>query len=184
MVGKLGLLGEERINLEGLTYRSLISKLINVPQDKEIKKETAKYLGIKEDSEVMKKFEWLGLFNDEPLGLKEGTVIDVFANRLGEKMQYEEGERDMIILHHRFVAEYPDKKEEIIATLVDFGIPHGDSAMSRTVGLPAAIGTKLILEGKIGLRGVYIPVEPEIYKPVLKELESQGIIFQEIRKSV
>lgn len=183
MVGKLGLLGEERRNFENLTYRSLISQLINVPQDKEIKKETAKYLGIKDDSEVMKKFEWLGLFNDEPLGLKEGAVIDVFANRLGEKMQYEEGERDMIILHHRFVAEYPDKKEEIIATLVDFGIPHGDSAMSRTVGLPAAIGTKLILEGKIGLRGVYIPVEPEIYKPILKELESQGIIFQETRKS-
>ena len=63
--------------------------------------------------------------------------------------------------------------------MVDFGIPNGDTSMARTVGLPAAIGVKLILTGKIALTGVQIPVVPEIYEPVLAELEAQGIRFVE-----
>jgi hypothetical protein len=59
------------------------------------------------------------------------------------------------------------------------GIPHGDTSMSRTVGLPAAIGVKLILQGKINLTGVHTPVIPEIYEPVLEELEQLGIHFTE-----
>lgn len=63
--------------------------------------------------------------------------------------------------------------------MIDFGIPHGDTSMSRTVGLPAAIGVKLILQGKVKLTGVHIPVVPEIYEPVLAELEQLGIHFTE-----
>ena len=97
-----------------------------------------------------------------------------------EKLQYETGERDMIILEHTFVASYPDgKKEKITSTLVDFGIPGGDSSMARTVGLPAAIGTKLILEGKIQELGVHIPVTPAIYIPILEELKGMNISFTE-----
>ena len=97
-----------------------------------------------------------------------------------EKLQYEPGERDMIILEHTFVASYPDgKKEKITSTLVDYGIPGGDSSMARTVGLPPAIGTKLILEGKIQELGVHIPVTPAIYIPILEELKGMGIAFTE-----
>jgi saccharopine dehydrogenase-like NADP-dependent oxidoreductase len=96
-------------------------------------------------------------------------------------MSYQEGERDMIVLKHEFIAEYPKekRKEKIESTLIDFGIPNGDSAMSRTVSLPAAIAAKLILTGKIKTSGVQIPVTPEIYEPVLAELESLGIICKE-----
>jgi saccharopine dehydrogenase (NADP+, L-glutamate forming) len=100
-----------------------------------------------------------------------------------EKLQYEQGERDMIILQHTFEASYPDGKEErITSTLIDFGIPGGDSSMARTVGLPPAIGTKLILEGKIKETGVHIPVLPKIYAPVLEELKRQNISFEEKRE--
>jgi len=51
--------------------------------------------------------------------------------------------------------------------------------MSRTVSLPAAIGAKLVLEGKIDATGVHIPVSPTIYEPILKELERLGIAFKE-----
>ncbi len=85
----------------------------------------------------------------------------------------------MIILHHEFLAEYPDKKEKITSTLIDFGIPNGDSSMSRTVGLPAAIGANMILHGEIKETGVHIPVKQEIYTPILNELEKLGIIFKE-----
>ncbi len=97
-----------------------------------------------------------------------------------EKLQYEEGERDMIILQHEFIASYQEgKKEKITSTLIDFGIPGGDTSMARTVGLPAAISTRLILEGKIDRTGVHIPVMPKIYMPILEELKGLGISFKE-----
>ncbi len=90
-------------------------------------------------------------------------------------MAYREGERDMVVLVHEFRAVYPDREERITSTLIDFGIPGGDTAMARTVGYPAAIAARLILEGSLRLTGVHIPVLPEIYEPVLEELESLGI---------
>ncbi|RLC49761.1 MAG: saccharopine dehydrogenase, partial [Candidatus Cloacimonadota bacterium] len=92
-----------------------------------------------------------------------------------EKMSYEEGERDLLVLHHQFVAEYPNKTQKITSTMIDFGIPNGDSSMARTVSLPAAIGVRMILEGKINLTGVHMPILPEIYNPVLEELENLNI---------
>jgi hypothetical protein len=85
----------------------------------------------------------------------------------------------MIVLLHDFVAQYPDRQEHITSTLLDFGIPGGDTAMARTVGLPAAIATRFILEGDINLTGVHIPVIPEIYDPVLDELEQLGVQMEE-----
>jgi saccharopine dehydrogenase-like NADP-dependent oxidoreductase len=91
----------------------------------------------------------------------------------------------MLVMHHEFVAEYPakGKSEKITSTLIDFGIPHGDSSMARTVSLPAAMAARLILEGKIKGTGVQIPVTPAVYEPVMKELEEMenGIRFQETK---
>ncbi|MCK4445704.1 MAG: saccharopine dehydrogenase, partial [Candidatus Marinimicrobia bacterium] len=72
-----------------------------------------------------------------------------------------------------------DKKKRITSTLIDFGIPGGDSSMARTVSLPAAIATKVILKGKIDVTGVHAPVLPEIYNPVLDELETMNIVCKE-----
>ncbi len=96
-----------------------------------------------------------------------------------EKMRYQPGERDMLILRHEFLAEYAERRERITSTMVDFGIPDGYTSMARTVGLPAAIAAAMILRGEISLAGVQIPVVPEIYEPVLAELEAQGIRFVE-----
>lgn len=63
-------------------------------------------------------------------------------------MQYSAGERDMILMKHTFIAEYPDgKKEKITCTLIDYGIPNGDSSMARTVALPVGVAIRLVLEG-------------------------------------
>ncbi|MFZ4563952.1 MAG: saccharopine dehydrogenase C-terminal domain-containing protein, partial [Bacteroidales bacterium] len=45
----------------------------------------------------------------------------------------------------------------------------------RTVALPAAIGVEMILSGEIRVKGVHVPVIPEIYNPVLNHLETMGI---------
>jgi saccharopine dehydrogenase-like NADP-dependent oxidoreductase len=91
------------------------------------------------------------------------------------KMAYKPGERDMLIMQHQFVAQYPDHREAITSTMIDYGVPYGDTSMSRTVGLPPAIAARMILHGELELSGVHAPVIPEIYEPVLAELVQLGI---------
>jgi len=177
---ELGFLDETEQKLKGLSYANFFRKLIKKEKGEDLRKDAANYLKINEDSEPIKRFEWLGLFSDEMIPSERSSPLDIFADRLLEKLQYQEGERDMIILHHDFTAVYPGKKKEkITSTLIDYGIPHGDTAMSRTVGLPAAIGATLILQGKIKNTGVHIPVSPTIYEPALSELEKLGIVCKE-----
>lgn len=176
---ELGLLDlTEREDLTGMTYRQLLAQLIGRLGTPDLRRDLAAHLDLPEDSPVLDRFEWLGLLSDDPLP-PQRTILDVLAVRMQEKLQYAPGERDMVVLLHDFVAEYPDRRERIRSWLVDFGIPHGDTAMARTVGLPAAIATRLILQGVIRLTGVHIPVLPEVYQPVLAELEEKGIRVEE-----
>jgi len=181
----LGILDEEEKEWDGLTYKDFIRRLMGNPAEEDIQKALSAHLGIEEDSDIIKRFEWLGLLSDESIPVSKGSALDILGARMLEKLQYEEGERDMIILQHQFIASYPDgKKEKITSTLIDYGIPHGDSSMARTVGLPAAIATRLILEGKIEMTGVHIPVIPEIYVPILQELKEMDIVFTEKREEL
>jgi len=166
----LGLFDDaERHDLKGLTYRQMVAKLIGSNTSDNLIAKTARFLHIDNYSTVIKNFQWLGLFSDNPVP-DETNVMDIFCTLLQEKLVMGENELDLIILYHRFIAEFAGKEELITSTLIDTGIPNGDSAMSRTVSLPAAIATALILENKIKMTGVQIPVQPEIYNPVLDEL--------------
>jgi saccharopine dehydrogenase (NADP+, L-glutamate forming)/spermidine synthase len=184
-IADLGLLEEEEKDWTGLTYKDFIRKLMNDPTEQDIKKALGAHLNIEEDSDVIQRFEWLSLLSDESLPTEKDSPLNILGAKMLEKLQYEEKERDMIILQHQFIASYPgDKKEKITSTLIDFGIPDGDSSMARTVGLPAAISTRLILEGKIEETGVHIPVEPEIYIPLLQELKEMNIEFKETKEEL
>ena len=181
----LQLLDEEEKKWGGITYKDFIRRLMDNPAEEDIKKALGAHLSIEEDSDITQRLEWLGLLSDEAITVSKGSALDILGARMLEKLQYEEGERDMIILQHQFIASYPDdKKEKITSTLIDFGIPGGDSSMARTVGLPAAIATRLILEGKIEMTGVHIPVIPKIYTPILQELKGMDITFKEKREKL
>lgn len=180
---QLGLLDQTEKDWKGLTYQDFLRSLIGSPVEKNLRQAVCDYLRLDPGLAIIRRLEWLGLLSDEPLPVEKGSALDIVAARMVEKLRYGEGERDMIVLQHEFVARYPGSQgEKIISTLVDFGIPGGDSSMARTVGLPAAIGSKLILEGKIKEKGVHIPVLPEIYLPILAELQAMGIAFKEKRE--
>lgn len=181
----LGLLDQEEKDWTGFTYKDFIKALMNNPEEKDIKKALSVYLNIEENSDIISRFEWLGLLSNNPLNITRGSALDILGERMLKKLQYEEGERDMIILQHIFKASYTDKKaEKITSTLIDFGIPYGDSSMARTVGLPCAIGAKLILENKITQTGVHIPVLKDIYSPILQELKTLDIEFKEKKEEI
>ncbi len=172
----LGLLDDTEWADGPKTFRQMTARLLGVSPDTDFPHYLAQLWGMDVDAKPITDLAWLGLFSDESLPEGKNSPIDVMAAHMAAKMAYKPGERDMIVMRHEFVAEYPDRKEAITATMIDYGIPNGDTSMSRTVGLPAAIGAKLILQGQFaGLSGVHVPVIPEIYEPVLSELERLGI---------
>lgn len=176
----LGLLDDEKVyDLRNLTYAEFMKNFVISSKYDDLKKDLASQWNIDVTSNPIYRVEWLGLLGDERIDLDKGTAMDVLCKILLDKLKYEPEERDLVVLHHEFVVEYPDKKQNITSTMIDYGIPGGDSSMSRTVGLPAAIAVKLILKGVIKETGVHIPVKPEIYKPILEELKNQNISCKE-----
>ncbi len=174
----LNLLTESSVPEGPTSYAEILAK-INGLNAGSVRIEVVAKLGVAEDDEVIEALDWLGLFDAKSTEFSTTKAIDMLAEAMKEKMAYESGERDMVALQHRFKASFPDHSEEITSTLIDFGIPNGNSSMARTVSLPLAIAVKLILDGKINLRGVQIPVDPIIYEPVLSELKTLGIKFSE-----
>ena len=178
-IADLGLLSEHPItNVQGKSYVEVFAKILNVtvPEIRPLIRERVRT----DADEFIKKLEWLGLCDgNTTFPEPETTPIDFLTHIMLEKMQYKPGERDLVVLYHDFLIRYADHDEQVTSTLIEYGIPNGDSAMARTVSLPAAIAVRLILEGKITTTGVHIPVIKEIYEPVLEELENLGIRSQE-----
>jgi saccharopine dehydrogenase-like NADP-dependent oxidoreductase len=134
---------------------------------------------------TLKKLEWLGLLSDRKLKIGTASVFDMFAHTLKHRLVYDEGEMDLLVMHHEFEAIYPDlPRQRIQSTLIDCGIPDGDSSMSRTVGYPVGIAAGLLAEEKITLTGVLRPVHSQIYEPILAQCRRLGIRFNERRSDL
>lgn len=140
---------------------------------------TAEYLDVTLDSRIIHRLDWLGLFTDE--AMPEGKeAIDILCSIMESRMRFQPGERDMVVMQHRFGYEDSNGKSgRLISTLIEYGDPGGYSAMARTVSLPLAAAVKCILDRRINTPGVQIPTNKEVYKPILKELEKLGIKMEE-----
>ena len=176
----VGLINEEKQNnLKGITYRKMMADLVGTKDDSNVEKEVAKKLNIDASSEIIKRFEWLGLFSDKKVPDFD-NLLDILSELLQEKLVFKNKEKDMIILQHKFTVQNADKSKDLItSTLIDFGEALKESSMARTVSLPLAIGVRFMAEGKFNLTGVQIPIHKQIYEPVLRELETLGIKMDE-----
>ncbi len=170
---------EEKEFPSSFTYGQLINQLLDQPLESNPKMNLMAKFNLEETDDIVKRFEWMGLLGGDPLPKNKISPLDALCYQFEEHLQYAEGERDMLVMVHQFEYKLDTGVEKITSTMIDYGIPHGDSSMSRTVGLPAAIGVRMILDGTITDRGVQIPVKKSIYEPVLKELEEMNINFIE-----
>lgn len=179
-IKRLGLLDQDRdVDTNTTSPAGVLAALVNGSEGS-IQDDVAAYLNLPPHDLFIKKLEWLGLFETRPTGMGKVSVFEMLAQVLMEKLVFEPGETDLIVQHHEFeVRTARDETETIRSTLIQRGTPGGDSAMSVTVGLPAAIGAKMVAQGTIPQRGVVIPIFPEIYTPILAELETMGIRFEE-----
>ena len=122
--------------------------------------------------------DWLDL--KTPVSPRAESVMDAFCALLQDKLVYEEGERDMVAMHHEFGIKWKDGKvEKKTSTMIAYGDPNGYSAMAKTVGFPAAIAVDMILKGEIKQVGVVAPINREIYNPIIDVLHNEGIKFVE-----
>jgi saccharopine dehydrogenase-like NADP-dependent oxidoreductase len=179
--GQMGFFKQEPVfeNLSGTVQEFILTKMMGLEKDDCLKTAIAEKYNLSKSSVVLKKMEWLGFFDKTPIPIEKGAGIDVLTALMLDKMQYTEGERDLLVLHHEFVAEFDGKEQRITSTMIDYGIPNGDTSMARTVSLPAAIGVHMILSGEIKRTGVIMPKYKEIYQPVLQELDKLGIKIEE-----
>lgn len=127
----------------------------------------------------LKNLQWSGMFSNDPVGLKQGTPAQILEHILNKKWKLLDNDKDQIVMWHRFVYERRHKNHEIQSSLVATGTDSTFTAMAKTVGLPLGIVAKLLVQNKINSRGVVIPTTPQFYDPVLNELKTQGIAFNE-----
>lgn len=164
---------------ENMTNRDFINSFLAYNPHDSVELKLRHYLGIEQDDYIWEKLVWLGLFEDKKIGLKNATPAQILQKILQNKWSLREEDKDMIVMWHKFNFSQKGVDKEIRSHMVYIGKDTQFTAMSDTVGLPLGIAAKLLLSGKIKGRGVKLPIEREIYLPVLSELEQLGITFEE-----
>lgn len=178
---KLNLFDEEPRSFEGYTYASLMKELCGLAKSEPyVKNSVARFLDVAPSSTVMMKLEWLGLFDEKPVALANGSLRDLITAVYGDKLVFGPDEKDIVVMQHEYTVSYRNgNRRRVTSTMVDRGIVAEESAIARTTGLPMGIGAHLVVSGAVKNRGVLIPSTEDIYVPALKELAKEGIMFNE-----
>ena len=167
---------------KGMSPRKFLNAFL--PYNQELTAEEKFKEFLREDRmHLYEKFEWLGLFDREAIIDKDNvTPAQILQEILVRKLSLDEGDKDMIVMLHEFTYELNGKEYFLKSSMVNIGEDRVYTSMSNTVGLPAAICAKMILNEEIKLKGVTLPVMAEVYEPILSELEEYNIRFIEEEK--
>lgn len=179
---RLGLTDDSFVmeNSASLTWSDLVHAFLPASAKGEtLKEQLASFCNLPPDGEAMNLVEWTGVFEDIPTGLHNATPAMLLQKLLESKWILNPQDKDMIVMQHRFGYTLHGKAKQLTSTLVVKGQDQQHTAMAKTVGLPLAIAARLLLEGKMNLTGIHIPVRREIYEPLLAELATLGLRFEE-----
>ncbi|WP_299674182.1 saccharopine dehydrogenase C-terminal domain-containing protein [uncultured Dokdonia sp.] len=165
---------------ESMSYRDFLNLFLPYSPTDSVELKLRHYLKIDQDDLLWDKLVELDIFNpDKKIGLKNATPAKCLQRILEDKWTLAPEDKDMIVMYHKFGYELNGERKQIDATMVNIGNDQIETAMARTVGLPVAMATLRILNGEIKTPGVQLPIQKEVYTPILKELEEYGITFNE-----
>ena len=164
---------------ENLTYRDFINSYLRYDPTMPVEIKLQEYCHNANDPVIFDKLKWLGIFDRRKIGLKNATPAQILQKILEEKWKMDPQDKDMILMQHEFKYTLNGEDKMLVSAMAKEGVDQSQTAMAITVGLPLAITTKLLLTGKINHTGIVIPIHKDIYEPVLTELETFGIHFEE-----
>lgn len=171
---------DKEISWKEATQQILAAKSASESDLETAIKSKAAFNSPEEEERILAGLKWVGIFSDEKI-IPRGNPLDTLCATLEKKMQFEDGERDFVMLQHKFEIEHKDgRKETRTSTLCEYGDPKGYSAMAKTVGVPCGVAVKQVLDGTISEKGVLAPMSSKINNPIMEELkEKYGITMVE-----
>ncbi|UYQ95131.1 saccharopine dehydrogenase NADP-binding domain-containing protein [Chitinophaga horti] len=177
---KLGLTAEGGpFNTDNMTYFKWAAQKVTLDKHLSNEENIAGFLGVSSKSKLIRQLKFLGILNGEMINLGEQTNVSLLQHILETKLRMEPADKDMIVMLHEIEFERRNMATRLHSYMIAQGEDNLRTAMAKTVGLPMGILAKLMLSDKVELTGLHIPVMPEIYNPVLRELEDYDIRFEE-----
>lgn len=165
---------------ENMSYRDFINAFLPYSPTDSVELKLRHQLKIDQDDIVWDKLVELDIFNHKKMvGIKKGTPAQILQKILMDSWTLGENDKDMIVMYHKFGYELNGENHQIDASMVVLGENQTYTAMAKTVGLPVAMATLAILNGQIKTPGVQLPINKEVYTPILNELKDFGIAFNE-----
>ena len=166
-------------NSENMTYRDFINSFMSYEPNVPVEIKLQDYCENAADPVVFEKLKWLGIFDKRKIGLKNATPAQIMQKLLEEKWKLDPQDKDMLIMQHEFKYQLGNENKMIVSAMAIIGEDQQETAMARTVGLPLGIATKLLATGKINKVGIHRPIDKDMYQPILDELATLGISFEE-----
>ena len=166
-------------NSASITNREFINMFLPFNDTLTVEEKLCKQFSLTTDSVIFQKIAWLSTFSENKVGIENASPAQILQKICEEKWTLGSEDKDMIVMQHQFEYVQNGEQKKLNSSLLVFGDDPRYTSMAKTVGLPVAIATKLILSGAIKSTGVKIPTTKDIYVPVLKELEENGINFVE-----
>tara|TARA_Y100001968_G_scaffold114351_2_gene103799 strand:- start:331 stop:1293 length:963 start_codon:yes stop_codon:yes gene_type:complete len=163
-----------------MTYNDFLRSKVFKNKKEDIYELISSKFNIKKNSLEVQCLDWLELFSNKLIKIKNGTYADVLEHILSKKWNMKKNETDRVVMVHRFKYFKNKKLRNLVSYFHIDGKNQIETAMAQTVGLPIGIFIKLFLMNKINLKGIHLPVKEEIYNPILKELKTFGINFKEV----
>ena len=167
-------------NSETISYRDFINLFLPYHPSDSVEIKLRLSLGIEQDDIMWDKLLELDLFNPNKIvGMKSASPAQILEKILNDSWTLAPHDKDMIVMYHKFGYEIDGVQKQIDSKMVCIGDDQTYTAMAKTVGLPVAMATLQILNGNISTPGVQLPINKEVYTPILKELEEYGVVFLE-----
>ena len=180
---KLGLTNDsfKISNSENMSFKEYVNCFLPYDDKLSVEEKLQRVLSISKGDENWEKIKEIDILSsNKKIPLKNASPAQILEYILKDAWKLEKKDKDMIVMYHEFGYEtILGENEKIISTMVCKGKDDTYTAMAKTVGLPLAISSILLLNNKINLTGIHTPIDKEIYNPVLKELEANGINFEE-----